>query len=137
LRLVKTARQVSAGDLSARSGVHSSDEIDVDYFRDEEEAAETAPFDNPRLDLAIDARDPYNGSLGARRQLAMIRAQAATRDVLLSRLRSAATCTTSQIGVRDNVLLKPGKLTDEERHAIETTPASASPSWSRWTFRRR
>jgi putative nucleotidyltransferase with HDIG domain len=128
LRLVKTARQVSAGDLSARSGVHSSDEIGTlaSSFDEMTEKLQKQHLSTIRaLTSAIDARDPYTMGHSVRvGQLAMmIGRQLELDDVVLSRLEIGGYLhDIGKIGVRDNVLLKPGKLTDEERHAIEDHP---------------
>jgi putative nucleotidyltransferase with HDIG domain len=128
LRLVKTARQVSAGDLSARSGVHSSDEIGTlaSTFDEMTEKLQKQHLSTIRaLTSAIDARDPYTMGHSVRvGQLAMmIGRKLQLDDVLLSRLEIGGYLhDIGKIGVRDNVLLKPDKLTDEERHAIEDHP---------------
>jgi putative nucleotidyltransferase with HDIG domain len=77
------------------------------------------------LTSAIDARDPYTMGHSVRvGQLAMmIGRKLQLDDVLLSRLEIGGYLhDIGKIGVRDNVLLKPDKLTDEERHAIEDHP---------------
>jgi len=128
LRLVKTARQVSAGDLSARSGVRSSDEIGTlaTSFDEMTEKLQKQHLSTIRaLTSAIDARDPYTMGHSVRvGQLAMmIGRKLGLDDVVLSRLEIGGYLhDIGKIGVRDNVLLKPARLTDEERHAIEDHP---------------
>jgi putative nucleotidyltransferase with HDIG domain len=128
LRLVRTARKVSAGDLSARSGVHSSDEIGTlaSSFDEMTERLQRQHLSTIRaLTSAIDARDPYTMGHSVRvGQLAMmVGRKLGLDDVMLSRLEVGGYLhDIGKIGVRDNVLLKPGKLTDEERHAIEDHP---------------
>jgi putative nucleotidyltransferase with HDIG domain len=128
LRLVKTARQVSAGDLSARSGVNSKDEIGTlaSSFDEMTERLQKQHLSTIRaLTSAIDARDPYTMGHSVRvGQLAMmIGRELGVDDVVLSRLEVGGYLhDIGKIGIRDNVLLKPGRLTEEERHAIEDHP---------------
>jgi putative nucleotidyltransferase with HDIG domain len=128
LRLVKTARLVSSGDLSARSGVHTTDEIGTlaSSFDEMTERLQRQHLSTVRaLTSAIDARDPYTMGHSVRvGQLAMmIGRQLGLDDLLLSRLEVGGYLhDIGKIGIRDNVLLKPGRLTEEERHAIEDHP---------------
>jgi putative nucleotidyltransferase with HDIG domain len=128
LRLVSTARRVSSGDLTARSGVHSADEIGTlaTSFDEMTERLQRQHLSTVRaLTSAIDARDPYTMGHSVRvGQLAMmIGRQLGLDDLLLSRLEVGGYLhDIGKIGIRDNVLLKPGRLTEEERHAIEDHP---------------
>jgi putative nucleotidyltransferase with HDIG domain len=128
LRLVNTARQVSSGDLTARSGVHSADEIGTlaTSFDEMTERLQRQHLSTVRaLTSAIDARDPYTMGHSVRvGQLAMmIGRQLGHDDLILSRLEVGGYLhDIGKIGIRDNVLLKPGRLTEEERHAIEDHP---------------
>lgn len=127
-KLLRTAQAVSGGDLTARSGVRSGDEI----------GALAAAFDTMTEKLqrqhlgtlealvsAIDARDPYT------------RGHSVRVGHLSVDLGEALGLSTSQlqhlqiggylhdigkIGIRDAVLLKPGKLTDEEFDLIRQHP---------------
>jgi putative nucleotidyltransferase with HDIG domain len=128
LRLVSTARRVTSGDLTARSGVQSADEIGTlaTSFDEMTERLQRQHLSTVRaLTSAIDARDPYTMGHSVRvGQLAMmIGRQLGRDDLILSRLEIGGYLhDIGKIGIRDNVLLKPGRLTDEERHAIEDHP---------------
>ena len=128
LRLVRTAKLVALGDLTVRSGVITADEIGVLATSFDEM---TAKLQRQHLSTiraltsAIDARDPYTmghsvrvGQLGM-----MLGRELGMRDTLLARLEIGGYLhDIGKIGIRDAVLLKPGKLTPEERTIIEDHP---------------
>jgi len=128
LRLVGTARAVTAGDLTARSGVHTGDEVGVlaDSFDQMTERLQRQHLATIRaLTSAIDARDPYTAGHSARvGQLAVdIGAELGLAESELQHLEIGGYLhDIGKIGVRDNVLLKPGSLTPEERELIERHP---------------
>jgi putative nucleotidyltransferase with HDIG domain len=128
LSLVRTARRVSAGDLSARSGVHTSDEIGAlaASFDEMTERLQRQHLSTVRaLTSAIDARDHYTMGHSVRvGQLAtMLGRRLGLDDATLAQLEIGGYLhDIGKIGIRDNVLLKPEKLTEEERHAIEDHP---------------
>jgi putative nucleotidyltransferase with HDIG domain len=128
LRLVRTARLVIAGDLSARSGVKSGDEIGVlaSSFDDMTEKLQHQHLATVRaLASAIDARDPYTlghsvrvGQLAAmlgrhlgldERTLAQVEIGGYLHDI-------------GKIGIPDVDLLKPGQLTTEQRRVVNEHP---------------
>ena len=129
LKLVSTARLVASGDLTARSGVRSSDEIGVlaTSFDHMTEKLQKQHLSTIRaLTSAIDARDPYTLGHSVRvGQLSMMMGRQLDLDEsLLARLEIGGYLhDIGKIGVRDAVLLKPGELTPEERQAIEEHPA--------------
>ncbi|HMO94509.1 MAG TPA: HD domain-containing phosphohydrolase [Tepidiformaceae bacterium] len=127
-RLVNAADSMSRGDLSARSNVRTSDEIGMlgasfDVMAERLEFQHLATIG--ALASAIDARDPYTaghsirvgdlsaelgGALGLPRpSLHHLRVGGLLHDI-------------GKIGIPDNVLLKPGGLTPEERRLIEQHP---------------
>lgn len=128
MRLVRTARRVAAGDLTARSRVHSADEIGdlAATFDDMTERLQRRHLATiGALASAIDARDPYTAGHSMRvgrlsveigREMGLDRSQVQHLEVggLLHDI--------GKIGIRDNVLLKEGQLTPEERRAIEEHP---------------
>jgi len=128
LRLVKAARAVSAGDLTARSGVHTLDEVGVlassfDLMTERLQRQHLATI--RALTSAIDARDPYTAGHSSRvGQLAvMIGADMGLPESMLQHLEIGGYLhDIGKIGVRDSVLLKPGRLTPEEREMIERHP---------------
>jgi putative nucleotidyltransferase with HDIG domain len=128
MRLVRTARQVSAGDLSARSGVRSSDEIGTlaTSFDDMTARLQRQHLSTVRaLTSAIDARDPYTMGHSVRvGQLSMMLGRELGLDEsVLSQLEIGGYLhDIGKIGIRDTILLKPGKLTTDERRAIEEHP---------------
>ncbi len=128
MRLVRAARLVAAGDLNARSGVRSSDEIGTlaSSFDDMTERLQRQHLSTVRaLTSAIDARDPYTMGHSVRvGQLAMMLGrELGLGESILSQLEIGGYLhDIGKIGIRDNVLLKPDKLTDEERRAIEEHP---------------
>ena len=128
LRLVHTARLVAAGDLTARSGVKTGDEIGILASALDEM---TAKLQHQHLSTikaltsAIDARDPYTLGHSVRvGQLAiMIGRQLSVDEKTLARLEIGGYLhDIGKIGIRDAILLKPGALTPEERRAINEHP---------------
>jgi putative nucleotidyltransferase with HDIG domain len=128
LRLVRTSRQVAAGDLTVRSGIRSSDEIGVlaTSFDEMTEKLQRQHLSTVRaLTSAIDARDPYTLGHSVRvGQLSMMLGrQLGLEDKILSRLEIGGYLhDIGKIGIRDAVLLKPANLTPEERSIIEEHP---------------
>ncbi len=128
LRLVRAARLVAGGDLTARSQVRSIDEIGVlaSSFDDMTAKLQRQHFATVRaLASAIDARDPY--TLGHSVRVGQLAA-------LLGRHLGLDEKTVAQIeiggylhdigkiGIRDAILLNPSQLTDEERRMINEHP---------------
>jgi putative nucleotidyltransferase with HDIG domain len=128
LRLVRTARAVASGDLTVRSGVVTADEIGVLATSFDEMTArlQRQHLSTIRaLTSAIDARDPYTMGHSVRvGQLAMMLGrEIGMEDKRLARLEIGGYLhDIGKIGIRDAVLLKPGKLTPEERTIIEDHP---------------
>jgi putative nucleotidyltransferase with HDIG domain len=128
LRLVRTARLVASGDLTVRSGVISGDEIGIlaTSFDEMTEKLQRQHLSTIRaLTSAIDARDPYTMGHSVRvGQLAMMLGQQlGMEDKRLARLEIGGYLhDIGKIGIRDAVLLKPGRLTPEERNIIEEHP---------------
>ncbi len=136
LTLATAARRLSAGDAGVRSGVRTSDEIGelaltFDHMAEslEEYAARLRRQflgTVKALTSAIDARDPSTlghsvrvGQLGR-----TIGAQLGLPESLLTEIEIGGYLhDIGKIGVRDDVLLKPGELSPEERAAIEQHPA--------------
>jgi putative nucleotidyltransferase with HDIG domain len=127
-KLNATARAVSSGDLSARSGVRGDDEIgqlavsfDAMTARAERQHLGTVRA----LATAIDARDPYTLGHSVRvGQLAVeIGRKMEAPSVLLKHLEVGGYLhDVGKIGIRDHVLLKPGGLTPDERALVERHP---------------
>lgn len=128
LKLVRTAVSVTAGDLNARSGVRTSDEIGkLAASFDEMTARLQRQHLNTikALTSAIDARDPYTLGHSVRvGQLAvMIGKRLQLPDVLIGHLETGGYLhDIGKIGIRDAVLGKPGALTPEERALINDHP---------------
>jgi putative nucleotidyltransferase with HDIG domain len=128
LRLVQAARAVTAGDLTARSGVHTSDEVGVlassfDIMTERLQRQHLATI--RALTSAIDARDPYTAGHSSRvGQLAvMIGESMDLTEATLQHLEIGGYLhDIGKIGVRDSILLKPTRLTPEEREMIERHP---------------
>jgi putative nucleotidyltransferase with HDIG domain len=135
LALVRAARRLSAGDLETRSDVRSADEIGV-LATTFDQMAESLQEYSARLrrqylgtvkalTAAIDARDPYTlghsvrvGQLGR-----ALGTELGLEEAVLAEVEVGGYLhDIGKIGVRDSVLLKPGTLTPEERHAIERHP---------------
>jgi putative nucleotidyltransferase with HDIG domain len=128
LRLVRTARSVTEGDLTARSGVHGTDEVGVlaaSFDAMTERLAEQHLATIRALTSAIDARDPYTAGHSIRvgqLSLEIGRAlQLPDRDLQFLEV-GGYLHDIGKIGVRDSVLLKPGQLNEEERRLIEEHP---------------
>ena len=128
LRLVRTARLVAMGDLTVRSGIITADEIGILATSFDEMTArlQRQHLSTIRaLTSAIDARDPYTMGHSVRvGQLAMMLGrELGLEDTRLARLEVGGYLhDIGKIGIRDAVLLKPGKLTPEERTIIEDHP---------------
>ncbi len=128
LRLVRTARLVASGDLTVRSGVISGDEIGIlaTSFDEMTDKLQRQHLSTIRaLTSAIDARDPYTMGHSVRvGQLAMMLGRhIGMEDKRLARLEVGGYLhDIGKIGIRDAVLLKPGRLTPEERKIIEEHP---------------
>jgi putative nucleotidyltransferase with HDIG domain len=128
LALVRTARLVAAGDLTVRSGIITGDEIGIlaSSFDDMTAKLQRQHLSTVRaLTSAIDARDPYTMGHSVRvGQLAMMLGrQLGLPETRLARLEIGGYLhDIGKIGIRDAVLLKPGRLTPEERTIIEDHP---------------
>jgi len=128
LRLLRTARLVTAGDLSARSEVKSGDEIGAlaSSFDEMTEKLQRQHLASIRaLVSAIDARDPSTlGHSVCVGQLAVMLGRHLGLDAkTLGQLEIGGYLhDIGKIGIRDADLLKPGQLTTEERHAINEHP---------------
>ncbi len=128
LKLVGTARVVTSGDLTARSGVRTADEIGTlaSSFDTMTERLQRQHLATVRaLTSAIDARDPHTASHSARfGQLAvMIGETLGLSEAQVQHLEIGGYLhDIGKIGVCDSVFLKPGRLTDEERELIERHP---------------
>jgi putative nucleotidyltransferase with HDIG domain len=128
INLVRTARAVTAGDLSVRSGFRSRDEVGTlasSFDIMTERLANTHLQTIRALSSAIDARDPYTAGHSVRvgqlsveigRELELSR-----RDLQFLEI-GGYLHDVGKIGIRDSVLLKQGKLTAEERRMIEDHP---------------
>jgi putative nucleotidyltransferase with HDIG domain len=128
LRLVRAAQAVSAGDLTVRSGVHTTDEVGAlaNSFDAMTERLQRQHLATIRaLASAIDARDPYTAGHSARvGQLAvMLGTVLGLPEAQLQHLEIGGYLhDIGKIGVRDAVLLKAGALTAEERELVERHP---------------
>ena len=124
LRLVRTARLVTAGDLSARSEVRSGDEIGIlaSSFDEMTEKLQRQHLSAVRaLASAIDARDPDTRGHSARvGQLAALLGQRlGLEDKTLSNIEIGGYLhDIGKIGIQDAILLKADDLTADERMAI-------------------
>ncbi len=127
-KLLRTTRRVAEGDLTARSGVQSSDEIGAlaasfDEMTERLQHQHLATIS--ALTSAIDARDP--STLGHSVRVGQLSVMIGTRLGLDATTKSFLEIggylhDIGKIGIRDAILLKPGKLTPEERHIIEEHP---------------
>jgi putative nucleotidyltransferase with HDIG domain len=128
IRLVGAARAVSAGDLTVRSGVHTTDEVGAlaNTFDAMTERLQRQHLSTIRaLASAIDARDPYTAGHSARvgQLAAMLGAALGLPEAQLQHLEIGGYLhDIGKIGVRDAVLLKAGALTAEERELVERHP---------------
>ena len=128
LRLVATARKVSSGDLTVRSGIKGRDEIGVlastfDQMTDRLQRQHLSTI--RALTSAIDARDPFTSGHSLRvGQLAIMlgREHDLSERVLAQLEIGGYLHDIGKIGIRDSILLKPGRLTEEERSNIEDHP---------------
>ncbi|GJM44300.1 MAG: hypothetical protein DHS20C21_11420 [Gemmatimonadota bacterium] len=87
------------------------------------------------LTMALDARDPYTRghsqrvamySLAIANELERSDKHSFAKEMRNSLLMSALLHDIGKIGIRDEVLLKPGKLTDEEYELIKTHPVKGA-----------
>jgi putative nucleotidyltransferase with HDIG domain len=128
IKLAATAQAVSDGDLGARSGVDTSDEIGLlartfDNMTGRLQRQRTSTI--RALASAIDARDPY--TLGHSVRVGEL-ASCIGRELNLTSLQlqdleiGGYLHDVGKIGIRDSVLLKPGELNDAERAIIEEHP---------------
>ena len=128
LRLVATARRVADGDLTERSGIKSRDEIGVlaTTFDEMTDKLQRQHLSTIRaLTSAIDARDPFTSGHSMRvGQLAiMLGREFDLPESVIAQLEIGGYLhDIGKIGIRDSILLKPGRLTDEERANIEDHP---------------
>lgn len=128
LRLVRAARQVASGDLTARSGVHTSDEIGTlassfDVMTDKLQHQHLATI--KALASAIDARDPHTlgHSLRVGQLAVTLGRHLGIDDKTLAQIEIGGYLhDIGKIGIRDPILLKPGTLTREERRSVEKHP---------------
>jgi putative nucleotidyltransferase with HDIG domain len=128
LRLVRTAARVTSGDLNARSGIRTGDEIgqlaeSFDQMTSRLQRQHLATI--KALTSAIDARDPYTLGHSVRvGQLAVsIGRQMELPNALIGHLETGGYLhDIGKIGIRDAVLGKPGALTAEERALINDHP---------------
>jgi putative nucleotidyltransferase with HDIG domain len=127
-KLVAAANAVAHGDLSVRSGIAGHDEIGVlgRAFDAMTERLQKQLLSTVRaLTSAIDARDPYTHghSLRVGQLAVMLGTEMGLTGTALQHLEIGGYLhDIGKIGVRDDVLLKPGSLTPEERAAIERHP---------------
>jgi putative nucleotidyltransferase with HDIG domain len=128
LKLVRAAHAVTEGDLTARSGVTGRDEVGelAQSFDVMTERLANQHLATIRaLTTAIDARDPYTAGHSVRvGQLSVEigrELELPARDLQYLEI-GGYLHDVGKIGIRDNVLLKPGKLTPDERAMIEEHP---------------
>jgi putative nucleotidyltransferase with HDIG domain len=127
LKLVRAAHAVTEGDLTARSGVSSRDEVGelaTSFDVMTERLAKQHISTIRALTSAIDARDPYTAGHSVRvGQLSMeIGRELSCRSATCVLEVGGYLHDIGKIGIRDNVLLKPGRLTEKERSLIEEHP---------------
>ncbi len=128
LQLVRVAKAVTGGDLTARSNIRMKDEVGqlAESFDKMTERLQKQHLSTIlALTSAIDARDPYTAGHSARvGQLAVMIGQGLELpESQLQHLEIGGYLhDIGKIGVRDNILLKPGSLTPEERELIENHP---------------
>lgn len=128
LQLVGVARAVHDGDLNARAKIYTLDEVGTlaESFDEMTARLQRQHLQTIKaLTSAIDARDP--GTLGHSvrvGQLAvMIGEQVGVPDSMLQHLEIGGYLhDIGKIGIRDDVLLKAGALSPEERAIIEQHP---------------
>jgi response regulator RpfG family c-di-GMP phosphodiesterase len=125
LRLVRTARLVTSGDLTARSGIRSRDEIGTlaSSFDEMTEKLRRQHLATVKaLTSAIDARDPntMGHSMRVGQLAVMIGRQLALEDSILARLEIGGYLhDIGKIGIRDAILLKPGAFPGGARNHQE------------------
>jgi putative nucleotidyltransferase with HDIG domain len=125
LRLVRTARLVTAGDLSARSEVNSTDEIGLlaASFDEMTEKLQRQHLAAVRaLASAIDARDPNTRGHSSRvgQLAALLGRQLNLEDKMLSQIEIGGYLhDIGKIGIQDSILLKADDLTSDERNVIK------------------
>jgi putative nucleotidyltransferase with HDIG domain len=128
LRLVRTARMVASGDLTARSGVRTTDEIGTlaSSFDDMTGKLQRQHLATIKaLASAIDARDPHTMGHSLRvGQLAVtIGRHLGVDERTLARIEVGGYLhDIGKIGIRDAILLKPDRLTPEERRVVQEHP---------------
>jgi putative nucleotidyltransferase with HDIG domain len=128
LKLAHTAEAVSEGDLTARSGVVSGDEIGTlamtfDSMTNRLQHQHLSTI--KALASAIDARDPYTlgHSMRVGQLAARIGESLGLSSLALQHLEVGGYLhDIGKIGIRDSVLLKEGSLTQDERCRIEEHP---------------
>jgi putative nucleotidyltransferase with HDIG domain len=127
-KLAQTAQSVAGGDLTARSGVATSDEIGLlaRTFDTMTGNLQSQHFATVRaLASAIDARDPYTlgHSVRVGKLATRIGESLGLSRIALQHLEIGGYLhDIGKIGVRDAVLLKAGGLTQDERRMIEDHP---------------
>ena len=128
IRLVRTARAVTEGDLAARSEIRSHDEVGTlaaSFDAMTERLAQQHLRTIHALTSAIDARDPYTAGHSARvGQLSVEIGRALelpNRDLQFLEI-GGYLHDIGKIGIRDSILLKAGTLTAAERGLIEDHP---------------
>ena len=127
-KLVWAAQELSSGDLTARSEVASADELGTlattfDYMADRLQRQHLSTI--KALTSAIDARDPY--TLGHSIRVGQLAVEIGSGMGLagpeLQHLEIGGYLhDIGKIGIRGDILLKPGNLTPEERALIEEHP---------------
>ena len=128
LQLVRVAKAVTGGDLTARANIRMRDEVGqlAESFDKMTERLQKQHLSTIRaLTSAIDARDPNTAGHSARvGQLAVTIGKAlGLPESQLQHLEIGGYLhDIGKIGVRDSVLLKTGSLTPEERELIENHP---------------
>jgi putative nucleotidyltransferase with HDIG domain len=128
LRLVRAARLVAGGDLTARSEVRSADEIGVlaSSFDDMTAKLQRQHFATARaLASAIDARDPHTLGHSVRvGQLAvMLGRHLGLDEKSVAQIEIGGYLhDIGKIGIRDTILLNPNHLNAEERRMINDHP---------------
>jgi len=127
-QLVRTSRTVTGGNLTARVGLQRRDEIGElsDAFDRMTRALQDQHLGAiASLVSAIDARDPYTRGHSLRvGHLASLLGQCLglNTEQQLHLQVGGYLHDIGKIGVRDEVLLKPGALTEEERRQIQVHP---------------
>jgi len=131
-RLVRAARKVASGNLSARSSVAGEDEIAVlakafddmtESLRSRTDQLREHHFNTIKtLTAVVDARDPYTAGHSMRvGELArLIGKRLGLRGITLDALRVGGYLhDVGKIGIRDAILLKPTGLSDVERLVVD------------------